>query len=290
MRPLNVASGAGRISVRGCWYSSPSYSMTPVSRAFRIASVYSVKRRRDSPISGAEPVELDAPEPPTEAEHGPAAGQVVEQREVLDDAHRVVPRQHRDHRAELHPRWSGRRPTPGTAARSASAGSRRSGARASRPSRTRRPRPGRPGRARGGTSRRRHLAVEVLEDEAQTGVHGNPLGDDERNLIPIRFRGNRSPGVPPRHLVGTGRRGAGRKSVPTVWAIGNSPTWVARSYGAPTMSATSRSPPHPRCSGGPRRPQPVLAERQHEAPHRRQDRAPHPRQPPTHLRRRGDRR
>ena len=52
----------------------------------------------------AEAVELDAPEAPSEAEHRPAAGEVVEQREVLDDTHRVVPRQHRDHRAELDPR------------------------------------------------------------------------------------------------------------------------------------------------------------------------------------------
>ncbi len=27
VRPLNVESGRGRIGTRGCWYSSPSYSM-----------------------------------------------------------------------------------------------------------------------------------------------------------------------------------------------------------------------------------------------------------------------
>ena len=62
VRPLNDASGRGRISVRGWWYSSPSYSMTPVSSA-------SQDRRRvlgEAPPRlahlDAEPVELDAPE------------------------------------------------------------------------------------------------------------------------------------------------------------------------------------------------------------------------------------
>ena len=27
VRPLKLASGSGRISTGGCWYSSPSYSM-----------------------------------------------------------------------------------------------------------------------------------------------------------------------------------------------------------------------------------------------------------------------
>src|SRR5262245_54306378 len=52
-------------------------------------------------LADAEAVELDPPEPPADAEHDAAVRQVVEHRHLLRNAHRVVPRQHHDHRAEL---------------------------------------------------------------------------------------------------------------------------------------------------------------------------------------------
>ena len=50
----------------------------------------------------AEAAELDAPEAAADAEDDPTAGEVVEHRDAFGDAHRVVPGQHHDHRAELH--------------------------------------------------------------------------------------------------------------------------------------------------------------------------------------------
>ncbi len=69
VRPRKLARGAGRISTRGCWYSSPSYSMTPVSRASRMAALYSVKRRRDSPMAHPEAHELLLAQAAADAEH-----------------------------------------------------------------------------------------------------------------------------------------------------------------------------------------------------------------------------
>ena len=63
--------------------------------------MYSVKRRRDSPIVDAESVELDPAEPAADAQDGPTPREVVEHGEALGDPHRVVPGQDRHHRPEL---------------------------------------------------------------------------------------------------------------------------------------------------------------------------------------------
>ena len=63
VRPLKLRIGSGRMSTRGCWYSSPSYSMTPVSSASSSASLYSLNRRRDSPISTRNPSNSLRPRP-----------------------------------------------------------------------------------------------------------------------------------------------------------------------------------------------------------------------------------
>src|SRR5207249_7416177 len=49
-----------------------------------------------------EALELDAPEPATETEHEATAAHDVEDRHLLGDAHRVVPRAHDHHRPALH--------------------------------------------------------------------------------------------------------------------------------------------------------------------------------------------
>ena len=122
----------------------------------------------------AEAVELDAPEAAAEAEDRPPAGEVVEQREVLGDAHRVVPRQHRDHRAELDPR---RLPgDPGQELRHVRRQLVVGEVVLGRPHRVE---PDVLGPRREGELVAVHLGVgqlpvEVLEDEAETGVHGAP--------------------------------------------------------------------------------------------------------------------
>ncbi len=63
VRPLNVATGSGRISTGGCWYSSPSYCIVPVSRASSSAWLYSLNRRRDSPIGTRKPTNSFWPSP-----------------------------------------------------------------------------------------------------------------------------------------------------------------------------------------------------------------------------------
>src|SRR5262249_1908147 len=57
---------------------------------------------------GAEAGELDAPEPAADAEDHAAIRQVVEHAHLFGDAHRIVPRQHHHHGAELHPRGARR--------------------------------------------------------------------------------------------------------------------------------------------------------------------------------------
>src|SRR5207253_10205369 len=49
----------------------------------------------------AETLELDATESAPDAEDEPAVREVIEHDDLLSDPHRIVPRQHDDHRAEL---------------------------------------------------------------------------------------------------------------------------------------------------------------------------------------------
>ena len=52
-------------------------------------------------MSIAEALELDPPRTPAEAEDETPVRDVVQHRDLLRDADRIVPRQHDDHRAEL---------------------------------------------------------------------------------------------------------------------------------------------------------------------------------------------
>ena len=65
--------------------------------------MYSANRRPRLAHLHAEPLELDPPETPADPEDGPSSREVVEHREALGDPHGVVPRQNRDHGAELDP-------------------------------------------------------------------------------------------------------------------------------------------------------------------------------------------
>ena len=74
--------------------------MYPVSSASEISRAYSTNRSRDVFMSTRKPVVLDARQAAADAEDHAAARDVVEQRDLLGDAQRVVPRQHDDAGAE----------------------------------------------------------------------------------------------------------------------------------------------------------------------------------------------
>ena len=63
VRPLNDLNGAGWSSMRGWWTYSPSYSMTPVSRAVRMASADSLNCWRACAISTRKPSNSTLPVP-----------------------------------------------------------------------------------------------------------------------------------------------------------------------------------------------------------------------------------
>ena len=137
----------------------------------RRAWLYSLNRRRDSPIGDPEADELLLTEPTAEADPGAPTGQVVEHRERLGDPHRVVPREDRDERPQPDPRPSAPPATTGPSIAATSAGSRRSGARRRTPSRSRRPRPGTECQLPAVHLEVGDLVVEVGELETETRVH-----------------------------------------------------------------------------------------------------------------------
>ena len=75
---------------------------TPVSRPPRIVSPHSTKRCATRPSTRRKPSNSTLPAPRPEAEDQAAVGDVVEHRDLLGRPHRVVPRQHHHHRAQLH--------------------------------------------------------------------------------------------------------------------------------------------------------------------------------------------
>ena len=78
VRLRNERNGAGRRSIGGWWYSGPSARILPVSSPLTMASAYSLKRPRDSPISSRNPSNSTRPEAPPEAQQDPPARHVVE--------------------------------------------------------------------------------------------------------------------------------------------------------------------------------------------------------------------
>src|SRR5579875_1975745 len=90
-RRSGCESGRGRIAVRGIWKNSPRHSNSGSASAVLISCAASTKRGRASSIGMRNPA------------YSTLAAQNVEQRDLLGNPDRVMPRQHNDRGAEQQP-------------------------------------------------------------------------------------------------------------------------------------------------------------------------------------------